>query len=479
MEIDQRLKDKEWRLSNLYKIVDKQKNLVVFRRNYAQRRYSAEAWYRNINLKGRQLGFTTDACIDGLDDCIFTRNFTMVIIAHEKDSVTKIFKKVKTAWLHFPEKLKIFLGIVANTDNANELSFNNGSSIRVALSSRSDTVNRLHVSEFGKICKKYPLKAEEIITGAIPSVPEDGRIDIESTAEGEYGQFHDMFWEAMNRGKPSAKKQFKAHFSSWMDNPEYRLKGNYDIPEELLAYGKDKGMDIEQINWYFIEQQTQKKKMKQEYPTTPEEAFEGSGNKLFDMDIVEKMMKEVVEPRKVREWELYEEYKQGHRYVMGCDVAEGVGQDSSTIVIWDFTPIKPKVVATFSHNRLQPDVFAYEIRNGGEKYGNALAMVERNNHGHATLVKLKEIYHNIYKEVREDKLTKQRTEKLGWLTSSVSKPKMMFDIATAVDDELVDIPSMRLLRDMKSYDEEDLSKTTFDEEQTKHWDLTIAAAIGF
>ena len=43
-------------------------------------------------------------------------------------------------------------------------------------------MQRLHVSEFGKICNKYPDKAEEIVTGALQTVALGQGITIESTA---------------------------------------------------------------------------------------------------------------------------------------------------------------------------------------------------------------------------------------------------------------------------------------------------------
>src|SRR3546814_18785208 len=71
-------------------------------------------------------------------------------------------------------------------DSANELLFaHNNSSIRVATSMRSGTIHRLHVSEFGKICAKFPDKAHEVVTGSLPAVPLDGIAIIESTAEGQ------------------------------------------------------------------------------------------------------------------------------------------------------------------------------------------------------------------------------------------------------------------------------------------------------
>ena len=41
----------------------------------------------------------------------------------------------------------------------------------VGTSSRGGTVHFLHVSELGKIARKYPERAEEIVTGAFESVP--------------------------------------------------------------------------------------------------------------------------------------------------------------------------------------------------------------------------------------------------------------------------------------------------------------------
>ena len=57
---------------------------------------------------------------------------------------------------------------------------------------RSGTIHRLHVSEFGKICAKYPDKAQEVVTGSIPAVPMNGVLVIESTAEGRDGDFFKM-----------------------------------------------------------------------------------------------------------------------------------------------------------------------------------------------------------------------------------------------------------------------------------------------
>ena len=484
MKIDPRLQNKEWRINNLYSIVNKKETLVKYSRNDTQKLFNKEHHTRNIILKARQLGITTEACVDILDDVLFKQNFTAVIIAHEKDAVKKIFKKIKIAWEHFDKDLKSYVGFKENTDSANELSFTHGSSVRVALSSRSDTVNRLHISEFGKICKKYPLKAVEIITGAIPSVPEEGRIDIESTAEGEYGKFYDMFWEAHDN-EPQANKEFKAFFFPWTNETKYSLKGVYDIPFKLKEYKKKHHLTQEQINWYYIESKTLKEKMTQENPITPEEAFLGSGNKLFDVDKLAEQKQNIIQGVIQGDWTYYKEFNLRHRYAIGADVAEGVGQDSSTAVVMDFTT--SEVVAEYASNKIAPDLFAHELKRGGEKYGNCIIAPERNNHGFATISKLKEIYSNIFKtDISETRaidskaigsMPIQKTLRYGWHTNGATKPKMLFDLNEAITEDLIKIPSKKILEELRTYDKEDLSQIRFDDEQTKHWDLVIALAI--
>lgn len=473
-EVKQTLGVKRWRLEHLYKIVDKEANLIFFKPNQIQLEFNDECWYRNIILKARQLGFTTNACIDGLDDVLFNNNFTMVIIAHEKDAVTKIFKKVRIAWDNFPQKIKDKMGYVVNTDSANELSFNNGSSIRVALSTRADTVNRLHISEFGKICKKYPMKAEEIISGAIPSVPEGGRIDIESTAEGDWGAFHDMFWESWET-VPRVNKEYKAFFYPWTLDEGYRLNADVDITKEASDYQLLHKLTNDQIRWYYIEKKTQKDNMMREYPTTPEEAFASSGTKLFNNAALEWQKQFIEDGKKLGDWTWFRKFKASHRYAMASDVAEGVGQDSSTAILFDFTTMEQ--VAEFRSNKIAPDLLAHELRNWGDKYGFCIIAVERNNHGHTTLASLKHIYDNIYTQKSKDKVTEKDTKKLGWLTTMASKPKMLYELSDAINEKQLKIHSKALLQEFRTYDKEDLSQVRFDSEQTKHWDLLIAMAI--
>lgn len=476
--MDKRLGLKEYRIEHLYKIRNKQQKVIPFRKNRAQTELDKKAAKRNIILKSRQLGMTTFEAVDMLDDTLFTRNFNGLLIAQDLDTAKDIFSnKIEFAWNNFPlqELYKV------DNQSARQLKFDFGdksfSSIIVDSSGRSGTFNRLHITEFALVCARFPDRAREVLEGSIPAVPLNGRVDIESTAQGEQGDFHNMFWEAWERGEPAIPSEYKAHFFNWTyDDEEISLIGRVEkVPKEFEEIQKKYKLSGQQITYYYYKWLALNKNwdsLLKEYPSTPEEAFRYSGNKLFNVERVMEMKKSVQEGERFGDWTFFDKSLAGHRYVIAADPAEGVGQDSSAAVIWDFTPVRPRVVAQYHSNRIPPDLFAYEIKNGGEKYQMAYAAVERNATGFATLSKLKEIYpeRNIYKDEHD---------KYGWQTNTATKPKMFYDLSTAVNDDLAEIPSMKILNEAQVYDKEELQSAKFDPEATQHFDLLTACAIGF
>jgi hypothetical protein len=274
----QKLNDQWWRLNNLYWIVNKAGVRVKFTPNWAQEQLYREMWYCNVILKARQLGMTTFIQLYMLDCCLFQKNISAGVIAHNRDDAEAFFsKKIKYAYDNLPEPIKAVLS--AETNSARELSFSNGSSIRVGTSMRSGTLQYLHVSEFGKLCAKYPEKAEEVVTGSLNAVDAGQFVFIESTAEGAWGRFYDMCQTAMAFAGERSKLDYKFFFFPWWKNLEYSMDGEVHISEVLRQYFDKIEKSVGHLSagakaWYAAKSQTQKSKMKQEFPSTPEEAFE-------------------------------------------------------------------------------------------------------------------------------------------------------------------------------------------------------------
>jgi len=296
VELADQYSDQWWRLNNIYYIVDKDGKRVNFTPNSSQERLYRDLWYRDVILKARQRGFTTFLDIYALDTCIFNSDYTAGIIAHNLDDAKKIFRtKVKYPYENLPDGIK---GLVhASSDRANEYIFSNNSSISVSTSYRSGTLQFLHVSEFGKIAAKHPDKAKEIITGAFEAVPKNGIIAVESTAEGNGGDFFDMVSAArvlQDDGRELTSLDFKFIFEPWWENPEYRLEGNIVITDDDTDYFNELEQELDiiidegQRRWYVAKKSSLKDTMKREYPSTPDEAFEVAIEGAYYADLVSK-----------------------------------------------------------------------------------------------------------------------------------------------------------------------------------------------
>jgi len=295
------LLSKRQRLENLYYLIDKNGREVPFKLNWAQKELDDNRWYQTLILKARQLGCTTFWAIDFLDDCFWQTNLSAGIIAHRKEDAENIFKKkVKFAYEKMPKWTRDINS--ATNDRVGELAFRNGSSYRVSTGFRSGTNQRLLISEFGKICASSPDVAKEIVTGSLNTVSTDQIIVIESTAEGREGYFFDYCRESeklANENKKLSSMQMRFFFFPWYREPTYCI----DDPSIHISQKTNSYIDIienltgekiteQQRKWYELKSKAMGDSMKQEYPSTPSEAFEASNEGLYYGEQIAQMRRE-------------------------------------------------------------------------------------------------------------------------------------------------------------------------------------------
>ena len=290
------LSDPVLRLSSLYWIVDKDGQRRRFHMNWAQQELHEGAHTRNNILKVRQLGISTYVAILILDSCLFTPNFKAGIIDKTlKDAQAKL-DKITFAFdsLDFlpespsPEDAELAtIGRMLKAhhaglrSNQQTVSFPNGSEVTVGTSLRGGTLQLLHVSELGSIAAHDPMRATEIISGSLNTVGKNCRIFMESTHEGgKYGINYEQILAAMdNVGKPLSPLDFKFFFFPWFRHPEYVLDCDAHPTAEQLRYfstiEQACGVTLSsgQRAWYAAMERVQMSRMKQEYPSTPDEAL--------------------------------------------------------------------------------------------------------------------------------------------------------------------------------------------------------------
>lgn len=288
----------KWRLNNLYRIIDKDRNSIPFRMKPEQEEVLENIHNRNLILKARQLGMSTFAILYMLDETLFTENLTSGIVSYSLDHAQHIYQKIIGHALDtFPQEIKPYCKIIQQS--ARQISFNNGSSIRVDTTIRGGTCPFILVSEFGKTCARNPQKAEEVVTGTLQAVPKNGRVIIESTGEGNEGYFAEMVMEAHRRGDKSfTSLDYKLFFFPWMIEPTYVLDEPVEYPVSLTDYfnklEKETGCTITQPqrNWYAVQFRVLGDKIGQEYPSTIDEAFLSSSDAYYWAEAIHEAYRE-------------------------------------------------------------------------------------------------------------------------------------------------------------------------------------------
>lgn len=427
------LESPNWRVENLYSIVDKDGNTVPFQRNNIQRMITKSRKSRKMILKARQFGVSTGCIIELFDWTIFNRNANACILAHEQDSIKKLFRIVQRAYKFLPDQLKP--RVDRGGGSKYELYFPDiNSRIYCDLESRGDTIGRLHVSEAAFMKDSSKLKS------TLQAVPiTTGVVTIETTANGMANHFYDMWSDT--------DSIYEKLFYPWYIFPEYTLPVNGKMilsDEEILLVKKAKKLfGVTITNGQIAFRRFKKAELKvtahdrtrvtfeQEYPEDDASCFLSSGDAVMDLFKIKAIMDKA--PQAIEEKDglrIFKRPVKGRRYVIGADPAEGVKRDFSVAPIIDVESLE--VVAKL-RGQWKPSDFAKKLSELGKMYSSPggnypILAVERNNHGHAVLLALDEIhrYPNLFVSPQDDRL--------GWRTDSITRPVMIDAFIDAVED---------------------------------------------
>lgn len=290
--------NQRWRLNNLYRIVDRNSNSIPFKLNHVQEDVLDNIHTRNIILKARQLGMSTFSVLLLLDTILFSENTAGGIVSYSLEHAQHIFKRIIGHAIDtLPKELKKYVGIKQRS--AREMTFDNGSSLRVDTTLRGGSYPLVLISEFGKTCARNPQKAEEVITGTLQAVPANGLVIIESTGEGNDGYFAEMVTNAARRGNEDLTPlDYKLFFYSWMQEKSYVMneKVNYDVSItdyfDKIETETNCKISNEQRNWYVIQSRLLGDKIKQEFPSTVSEAFLTSSDAYYFSEAIAKAYSE-------------------------------------------------------------------------------------------------------------------------------------------------------------------------------------------
>jgi hypothetical protein len=464
--IDQRLletfKNPSWRLNNVYSIVDKKTKLRTFKQNIIQKLIYQNPMKRKMILKARQQGVSTGCLIDQFDYTITKFNVTSVILAHEQDSIKKLFRIPMRAYRYMHPTLKPVLDRGGGSKHEMYFPLLN-SRIYCDLESRGDTIHKLHVSEMAFI------KEQERLLATLQAVPLDGQVTLESTPNGMGNLFYEM-WN--DPDQPYAKL-----FFPWYIFPEYAVETQPLIltADELELCEKAQrlfGISLthEQIAFRRTKQKELGDLFLQEYPEDDQTCFLASGESAFDLFIIKTLMEKRKKPLSDDgKLKVYSKYDKSKRYVVGVDCAEGIDGDYCVASLFES---RSRTQAALLRGHWKPYDFAHRINDLCKQYVTGgrpwpLLGIERNNHGHSVLLELEE-------HIRYSNLYRHTDEKLGWLTDKVTRPICLDTFIEGVENESVHLNDLDTFRECLTLVNEDKK---IQAAQGKHDDCILASAI--
>jgi len=180
-----------------------------------------------------------------------------------------------------------------------------------------------------------------------------------------------------------------------------------------------------------------------------------------------------------QDWTFWGPMSKKNRMAVAADVSEGTGADSSVIEIYDFT--RNKHIGEFETDGCEPDMLALFMADKGKDSGYCVVCPERNSVGVSVIIQLKHWnqvgYPNVYREKTIDKITDKPVFKFGWHTNANTKPHMLMEFKRDFELGLIEINSIQLLREMRSFTKSNVPYTNHDPEASNHFDRVMAFAI--
>jgi hypothetical protein len=291
-DLDRLLADPVWRLCNLYEVKDARTGrMVPFRPTPEQMEIIEAVHVRGeraiLILKARQLGMSTVINLILADEAIWSEGYQGSIVDQTQgDATLKLRHKVKAAFDSMPEMLRDMFDVVKANDSEFAVRMkgtraDQTSTIFGGMNARGGTNQGLHISEWGPIQHKDPVRSEEIMTGALPSAKE-GVVFIETTwMGGKRGHLWNLTERAMTtKPEDMTEADFYLYFFPWWKDPAYTLAGNFEqVDKDTLEYFKQMALETGhkftpgQVLWYFKVALPKGLARFAEYPTTLAECF--------------------------------------------------------------------------------------------------------------------------------------------------------------------------------------------------------------
>lgn len=424
----------------------------------------------SVVLKARQLGVSWLAAMYALWVAIRRPGQSVLLISHRQADADKLLAKVAYIYERLPAwkpRALVATTSIRFPDIGSEIE----SMPATANIGRSRTVSLVVLDEHG-----HQPFARQILL-AVAGATEAGQIVSLSTANG-LGALHSQLFIASKGDQPLAPMQLP-------DGTPLPLRVTRDVgpngwrgifvpfsahPEHDAAWWASKRIELEQLSdAEFI----------QEHPRDDIEAIQVTGRPVFRPEDIARATKAIeIGAHGESGLTIYRQPQPGHIYLIGADVAEGLEQsDWSSATVLDRD--SGEQVAQL-RGRWTPDIYAARLdrlarmfaakRGAGDRTPVILA-VERNNHGHAALLRLGQL-------ITPDAgytLYRAKDRRLGWVTDRKTRPVLVDQLEAALRTEFLVLHDAGTVEQFSTFHWNDDGKP--EAQEGYHDDDVIAAGI--
>lgn len=393
--------------------------------------------------KSRQLGISTVVAGYCAWLLMFNKDKQISIICTKQKTAINLLKKVKLIYKQLPRWLQP--SVVKN--NQKSIVLSNGSQCyaqgTTQNAGRSEALSLLILDQ-----ARFIDGVQQIWKAAYPTLSTGGSGIILSTPNG-INWFHRMHIRRRND-----QNEFIAVDLPWYLHPQRgqkwkqqqirNLDGQRNFRQQHQIDFQASGRSIVDLQRIRQVQQHIKKNFS---PITKNPLISDLYNRIIDYVSQKGFNISRQAIQKLWIWDLPEP---GILYALSCDTSTGVGEDYSTIIVWDTQTYQQ--IRQFKA-KVKPSLFAHIIYQVRKFYYDRFVVVQRNKDGSAVNAKLQQLrYKNIYY------LHKQRKDQMGlklhvpgFETTGKSRPlivaKMQHDFA--VGDSI--IKSLRIIQQLKTF----------------------------
>jgi len=377
-----------------------------------------ENYNENIALKYRQAGVSTVTAAWSSKKLVFAKKNSpekILVIANKLDTAVEVANKIRGFTEQWPSWVGV--GFSAEKNSQRHFKLTNGCEVKAVATSkdalRGYTPTILIFDEAAYIDADGDFWA-----ACMASLSTGGKVIVVSTPNGYDPIYYEIYDQALK-----GMNEFKISEMVWWKDPRYArdlslinvkdvihyyLNRNEYQNVEIVEY-KDKEKNFDEIrqliaqgykpssSWY----ESMVKKLKYDKRKVNQElecAFLGSGDNVFDTDLLENLRINMVKepPTKMMGgglW-IWKEPEMGKKYIMGVDVSRGDSEDFSTFQIVDFD--SREQVAEYV-GKLPPDTLAEICYKWGNMYNAFIVIDITGGMGVTTSLRLRELgYRNMY-----------------------------------------------------------------------------------